>query len=472
MKIIFDTLFEMSLTASIVVLAVLLARLFMRRCPKIYSYLLWSVVGVRLCIPISFESRFSIFNLFEKSEPKVYTEVIAQGEAAAVSSSVTGSTVYDPYKLIGIIWLTGVVILTVYGIYTYYRLKYKLRISFPMGNGVYVVEGLSSPFVMGFTEPKIYIPMGLASEVENYVLMHERTHLKRHDHMIKLFAFGLLCIHWFNPFCWLAFILMSRDMEMSCDEKVLGTGNISTDYSSALLSFAQNRHFPSPGPLCFGEVSVKRRIRNILKWKKPALLITLVSVALCVTVFIVCVCDPVEAEKPKATEPKTESVGADTAESSADTTTADTTTVDITTADTTTADTTTIDTTTADTTAAETTPAVTTSAVTTRHTATAKAPVTTQTFETTANKENNAPVGMVIVPETEPVIDDSMQASFEQSLKELQDKMEESMRKDMEQWYEDHPTTETTAYNPYGKPLEGTIVIFPSPGQTPGFNYP
>ena len=167
-------------------------------------------------------------------------------------------------------------------------------------------------------------------------------------------------------------------MEMSCDERVLGIGDISSDYSSALLSFAQNKRFPSPGPLCFGEVSVKRRIRNILKWKKPALLITLVSVALCVTVFIVCACDPVEAQKPKATEPKTESVGVDTAESSADTTTADTTT----------ADTTTIDTTAADTTAAETTPAVTTSAVTTRHTETAKAPVTTESHarETSPDK--------------------------------------------------------------------------------------
>ncbi len=377
MKIIIDTLFEMSMTASVVISAVLLVRLFMRGCPKIYSYLLWSIVGIRLCIPFGFESRLSIFNLFNKVETDMQTAVSVPVTDTAAKASA------DPYKLIGVIWLAGTLTLIIYGIFTYYRLQHKLRISFPMGDGVYGVEELSSPFVMGFLNPKIYIPLGLDRETESYVLMHERTHLKRGDHLVKLFAFGLLCVHWFNPFVWVAFIFMSRDMEMSCDERVLGTGNISTDYSSALLSFAQNKRFPSPGPLCFGEVSVKRRIRNILKWKKPALLITLVSVALCVTVFIVCACDPVEAQKPEATEPKTESVGADTAESSADTTTADTTT-----ADTTTIDTTAADTTAADTTAAETTPAVTTSAVTTRHTETAKAPVTTESHarETSPDK--------------------------------------------------------------------------------------
>ncbi len=449
MKIILDTLFKMSMTASVVILAVLMVRLFMRRLPKIYSYLLWTIVGIRLCVPFSFESRLSIFNLFNKVETDMQT---------AVSVPVTNTaaqTAADPYKLIGVIWLMGMLVLTVYGMFTYFRLQHKLKVSFPMGDSVYGVEGLSSPFVMGFMNPKIYIPLGLDNETENYVLMHERTHLKRGDHLIKLFAFGLLCIHWFNPFCWLAFIFMSRDMEMSCDERVLGKGDISADYSSALLSFAANKRFPAPGPLCFGEVSVKRRIKNILSWKKPALLITIISMVLCITVFVVCACDPVEKKTSETPEPPIESIDTDTAESSADTTTADTTTADTTTADTTTADTTTAETTAPETTAEQTT----------------KAPVTTKAPETTADTGRNNPIGMMIVPETEPVIDDSMQASFEQSLKELQDKMEESMRKDMEQWREDHPTTETTAYNPYGKPLKGEIIFFPEPGQTPGFNY-
>ncbi|MBQ3182352.1 MAG: hypothetical protein IJB24_02625 [Clostridia bacterium] len=449
MKIIIENLFKMSLTASVVILAILLARLFMRRCPKIYSYLLWSIAGIRLCIPFSLESRLSIFNLFNKTETQIQSTV-----GAPVGNAVTAEPA-DPYKLIGIIWLAGMLALIIYGIFTYYRLQHKLKVSFPMGDGVYGVEGLSSPFVMGFFDPKIYIPLGLDKETESYVLMHERTHLKRGDHLIKLLAFGLLCVHWFNPFCWLAFIFMSRDMEMSCDERVLGSGDISTDYSTALLSFAQNKRFPSPGPLCFGEVSVKRRIKNILSWKKPAFFITVISVILCVTVFVVCACDPVEDELPEPTETKTEEVEAKVPDTSADTS-----------ADTTTADTTTADTTTEDTTVETTTVETATSVTTTAPLETTKAP------ETTADTGRNVPIGKVIVPETEPAIDDSMQASFDQSLKEHEEYIRESMRKDLEEWYENNPTPDTTTYYPYDKPLKGTIVIFPEPGQTPGFNYP
>lgn len=388
MKIIIETLLRMSATASVVVLAVLTARVFMRRLPKIYSYLLWAIVGIRLCVPVTFESRFSIFNLFAKTEAQIQTAVTVPSADTAVQGTA------DPYKLIGIVWLAGMVILVIYGIFAYYRLQHKLRVSFPMGDGVYGVEGLASPFVMGFLNPKIYVPLGLDKDTERYVLMHERTHLKRGDHLIKLFAFSLLCVHWFNPFCWLAFILMSRDMEMSCDEKVLGTGDISSDYSSALLSFAANKRFPAPGPLCFGEVSVKRRIRNILKWKKPALFITVISVILCVTVFVVCACDSVEKKTPEPVEDKTEEVEAelcDTSEMSANTS-ADTTTADTTTADTTTADTTAADTTMVDTTAAETTPTVTDPPETTgQRTVTEKASDTgNRSAETTATATEKA----------------------------------------------------------------------------------
>ncbi len=362
MKILIETLLKMSATASVAVLAVLAARLFMRRCPKIYSYLLWTIVGIRLCIPVTFESRFSIFNLFNKAE----TDIGAAMTVPAAGTPLHQQTA-DPYKLIGVVWLIGMLILVIYGIFTYYRLQHKLRVSFPAGDGVYGVEGLASPFVMGFLNPKIYIPMGLDKDTESYVLMHERTHLKRGDHLVKLFAFGLLCIHWFNPFCWLAFIFMSRDMEMSCDERVLGTGDISSDYSSALLSFAANKRFPAPGPLCFGEVSVKRRIKNILSWKKPGFWISLISCTICVTVFISCTGGAVEGKSSELLENKPEEVEvniSDTSETSADTS-ADTTTADTTAADTTTADTTAVDATAADTTAADTAAADTTTVDTT-----------------------------------------------------------------------------------------------------------
>lgn len=297
MKIIIEALIEMSKAASVVIMAVMLVRLFLRRSPKIYSYLLWAIVGFRLCIPVTFESRLSIFNLFARADKSV--------TAAVTSPEVKNPTTQvDPYMLIGCIWFSGALILTIYGIFTYYRLQHKLKISFPMGDGVYGVENLSSPFVTGFMSPKIYIPLGLDSDTERYVLMHERTHLRRGDHIIKLFAFLLLCIHWFNPFCWLAFVLMSRDMEMSCDERVLKAGVISSDYSTVLLGFATNKHFPAPGPICFGEVSVKRRIRNILNWKKPGLWMTLLSCIVCIAVFVSCAGGAVEKRTPAQTKPK------------------------------------------------------------------------------------------------------------------------------------------------------------------------
>ncbi len=375
----------MSLTAAVVILAVLTVRIFMRRCPKIYSYLLWTIVGIRLCIPFSFESRLSIFNLFAKTETEIKTAVSAPAADTVVQ------TAYDPYEIIGIVWLMGMLVLTVYGIFTYYRLQHKLKVSFPMGDSVYGVEGLASPFVMGFASPKIYIPLGLDRDTESYVLMHERTHLKRGDHLIKLFAFGLLCIHWFNPFCWLAFIFMSRDMEMSCDEKVLGTGDISSDYSTALLSFAQNKRFPSPGPLCFGEVSVKRRIKNILSWKKPAALITIASVVLCAIVFVACSGGPVKKTETVLPEITPEIKQEETAE----TTPADTTTADTTTADTTTADTS------ADTTA-ETEPAETVPPETAKETKDTKQIKDTAPVYTNTPKETQPPETRP--PETQPPV--------------------------------------------------------------------
>ncbi len=432
MKIILDTLSEMSLTATVVILAVTAVRFLLRRCPKIYSYFLWAIVGIRLCVPVTFESVFSIFNLFER--PEAVTQTIASDP---VAQSVPRAE-YD-YKLLGCIWLAGMVILIIYGIYTYYRLQSKLRVSFPMGDSVYAVEGLASPFVMGFFDPKIYIPLGLDTVTEGYVLMHERTHLKRGDHIIKLFAFGLLCVHWFNPFCWLAFILMSRDMEMSCDERVLGTADISRNYSNALLSFAQNKHFPSPGPLCFGEVGVKRRIKNILSFKKPGFWITLLSCVICIAVFVSCSGGAVKEENTELLEDiplQTEIKDPDSTANTSLTDTSEYTTESDTTIDTT-ADTT-VDTTTADTTTADTTVPQT------------EAPVTTQYYET---KEAVTRSYSGITPE--------MEASFAQSLKEQIKYMEESMRRDMERWYEQNTTAKSTVKNQYDKPIQWDIRLFP-----------
>ncbi len=354
---------KMSAVGSIVILAVILVRFLLRGAPKIYSYLLWSIVAFRLLCPVALTSNISIFN-YVKGTPAVSgTEEV---------TSVIAEQRNDPMSVISFFWISGIVILVIYSIVTYYRLKIRLKGAEHMYDNIYCADRLPSPFVMGFLSPVIYIPTGLADEEREYVLKHERVHIKRCDHIVKLFAFSVLALHWFNPFCWVAFMLMSRDMEMSCDERVLRDGSSIKIYGNALISMATVTRFPSPGPISFGEVGVKRRVKNILRWKKPAIWITVISVILCIGTVSIFATD---AKKETPELPKEESISveamsdtsdipdtSDTSEvQSTDTTTADTTTADTTTVDTTTADTTTVDTTTADTTAhSSQTPAVTT----------------------------------------------------------------------------------------------------------------
>lgn len=342
----FLPLLKMSAVGSIVILAVILVRFVLRGAPKIYSYLLWSVAAFRLLCPVTFTSKMSVFN-YVKDVPSV--------PVAETVTDVITETNRNPADIASVIWFLGVVVLIIYSIITYYRLKIRLKDAEHLYDNVYSAEGLPSPFVMGFFSPVIYIPVGLSNEEREYVLKHERVHIRRRDHIIKLFAFGILTIHWFNPLCWLAFVLMSRDMEMSCDERVLRDGNSIKIYGNALVSMATATRFPSPGPISFGEVGVKRRVKNILNWKKPAMWITVISVILCIGTVSVFATDAKADPEP----PKQEDTAIETLPDTSDTTPVPETekqTTDTTSADTTPADTISVDTTTVDTTADTTTP--------------------------------------------------------------------------------------------------------------------
>ncbi len=343
---------KMSAVGSIVILAVILVRFLLRGAPKIYSYLLWSIVAFRLLCPVALTSNISIFN-YVKGTPAVSgTEEV---------TSVIAEQRNDPMSVISFFWISGIVILVIYSIVTYYRLKIRLKGAEHMYDNIYCADRLPSPFVMGFLSPVIYIPTGLTDEEREYVLKHERVHIKRCDHIVKLFAFGVLALHWFNPFCWVAFMLMSRDMEMSCDERVLRDGSSIKIYGNALISMATVTRFPSPGPISFGEVGVKRRVKNILRWKKPAIWITVISVILCIGTVSVFATD---AKRELSEAPREENIADetltdtsdttpiyDTEERAADITSIDTTTVDTTIDDTTAAETTAADRVTSDTTA-------------------------------------------------------------------------------------------------------------------------
>lgn len=310
---IFIEILNMSITASIVIIAVLIIRLLLRKAPKKYSYLLWSVVAFRLCIPYSFQSVFSIFSLspVDISMAQKYNELgmyyfnadvldangssMLRDDLPIVDNPVFAYTRgYDINALWYYIWLAVMAALILYGFVSYLHFYQQMKTAVVMSEKIYQSDRINSPFILGIVNPKIYIPFGLDEQTTQYVIAHEKYHIKRLDHIVKLFAYLILCVYWFNPLCWLAFVLMSRDMEMSCDEKVLRQNdNIKKAYSMALLSFAAGKHFPSPSPLSFSEGGAKGRIKNALAWKKPKVWLSVIAIIICAAVITACALNPV-----------------------------------------------------------------------------------------------------------------------------------------------------------------------------------
>jgi len=322
MEELFLQILNMSITAGYVILAVLLMRLALRRAPRRYAYLLWLAPAFRLVCPISFESVLSLFSLpgFDMrraqagttarltyvpadigmmSQPEITVGIPAAN--AALSQSLPAATpMYsaNPMQIIlaaaSIIWAAGVILLLVWALISTMLLYRRMSRAVRMEGNVYACENVRSPFILGIFRPRIYVPYGLSGDALRYVLAHERCHLRRFDHIIRPLSFLIVTLHWFNPLVWAAYILMGRDMEMSCDESVLAAGEpgIRADYSETLLRLAASRRFAALHPLAFGESGVKRRIKNILRWKKPALWLTLCAVVLCIAVFFVCAANP------------------------------------------------------------------------------------------------------------------------------------------------------------------------------------
>lgn len=315
----FETVLNMSITGTVVIFVVILVRLLLKKAPKKYSYALWGLVGFRLCCPFSFKSIISIFNFNPiQSQREIVTNngtmnyigtptainpPVNQDIATEIAPAPNGITATAgttspvdfftdaaPY-----LWLMGIAVLIIYAIVSFARLKFRLSTATNYDSNIFQSERIATPFILGIIKPKIYIPYGVDESYLEYVIAHERYHLRRGDNIIKALSFFILAVHWFNPFCWVAFFLMNRDMEMSCDEKVISQINgIKKIYSTALLSFAANKKFPSPSPLCFGEGSVKGRIKNILKYKKPGVFVSVLAMVICIAVALICVANPTD----------------------------------------------------------------------------------------------------------------------------------------------------------------------------------
>ncbi len=297
---IFLQIINMTITASYVIILVMVARLLLKRCPKIFSYALWSVVLFRLICPFSIEGFFSLIpdriqpikpDTIYSGSPLINTGIsyVDSSINDSLSAPIVQEASVNPMQIwiaIGeLIWITGIVILLGYNLYKTIKLYGKLKHAIHISENIYEIKGIKTPFVMGIMKPNIYLPIYLTEKEKEYILLHEQKHISRFDHIIKLIAFVVLCVHWFNPLVWIAFYLMSEDMELSCDESVIKQlgSSIKKEYSSSLLSLSTGRRIVGGFPLAFGENNTKGRIKNILSYKKPTTLVIVVAV----TVFIV-----------------------------------------------------------------------------------------------------------------------------------------------------------------------------------------
>ena len=308
---IFLKLLNLSISASWLVLVVLALRLVLKRAPKWVNVLLWGMVALRLMLPFSIESALSLIPSAETVSPEVVqfdpAPTITSGvtiidnavnpslsESFAAAPSASANPLYVWTYLAGWVWLIGLAAMLAYALVSYLRLRRRVSASIPLRENIYVCDEVPSPFILGIVHPRIYLPSALDEAQRGSVLSHERAHLARRDHWWKPLGFALLAVYWFNPLLWLAYTLLCRDIELACDERVLcgmDAGQVK-DYSSALLACSVPRRMLAACPLAFGEVGVGARVKNALRYKKPAFWVVAASVAVCVVVAVCFLTDP------------------------------------------------------------------------------------------------------------------------------------------------------------------------------------
>ena len=311
MAAVFLKLLNLSISASWLVLAVLVLRLVSKRSPKWMNVLLWGIVALRLVLPFSIESALSLIPSAETVSPVAVQSAPAPTITSGVSvidnavnpslsehfAAVPTASVNPLYvwtEIAGWVWLIGLGAMLLYALASYLRLRRRVSVSLPIQDNIYLCYAISSPFILGVVKPHIYLPSGLDEVQRQNVLSHERAHLARCDHWWKPLGFALLAVYWFNPVLWLAYTLLCRDIELACDERVIRTMDESAvkTYSTVLLACSIPRKAVITCPLAFGEVGVKERVKNALHYKKPAFWVVAASVAVCVVVAVCFLTNP------------------------------------------------------------------------------------------------------------------------------------------------------------------------------------
>lgn len=329
----FRTVLNMSITGAYIAAAIMILRLFMKKLPKKYPYLLWAILGIRLLCPFSFSAAVSVFNVLIPEKPEISSgqmEYIPRDIEYSYEPQVTVSVPQvndtvnnylppaeptnsvNPMQIVmsvcTIVWLVGMAAMVIYTVLSYISVRKRVKGAREQ-NDIFICDNIETPFVFGIIKRRIYLPENVAEEDMRYIIAHEQAHIRRGDHIIKLIAMSTLCVHWFNPMVWISYRLMTKDMELSCDEKALGTfdDDVKKAYANALLnvSIRQNK-LTLGGVLHFGESDIKGRIKGILGGKKPKVIANVMAV---ITVIIAAVCLLTNAEeKDKEFEPIAEGV--------------------------------------------------------------------------------------------------------------------------------------------------------------------
>ena len=361
MNILFIRLLNLSIAATWIILAVILIRAFSKKAPKWFPCILWALVGIRLLCPVMIQSPFSLVpreevipvNITAEKEPEADTEmpdiayiadsefgnvnhentVVSSGNIAreaapqtilpesntkTVSSESRGITLKQIITIASYVWVGGLALMLGYALFSYIRLKRSLTACIRVKDGVLACDEVKSPFILGVFRPKIYVPSSIREDSLKYVLAHEESHIKRHDHWWKPLGYLILSVYWFHPLCWVAYMLLCRDIEMACDEKVirLMKKEEAASYSQTLLDLSSRKMAIAACPIAFGEVGVKQRVKNVLNYKKPGFWVIVGVIVVSAAVSVLFLTKPVK--KTEAANDGTEASEKDSEEDPVD----------------------------------------------------------------------------------------------------------------------------------------------------------
>ncbi len=356
MNTLFIRLLNLSIAATWIILAVLLVRALARKAPKWFPCLLWALVGIRLLCPVTIQSPLSLVpsdeaipeNITEMEDPRINTgipfinkalnpasekaneeneETVSSGnqhveanpqvilpeaDTASASSESSKMTLEQKITIASYVWIGGLSLMLGYALFSYIRLRRSLTACISVKDGVLACDEVKSPFILGVFRPKIYVPSSISEDALKHVIAHEKSHIKRHDHWWKPLGFLILSVYWFHPLCWVAYVLLCRDIEMACDEKVIRMmkKEEAASYSQTLLDLSSRKTAIAACPVAFGEVGVKQRVKNVLNYKKPGFWVIVGLIIISVAVSVLFLTRPVKkkvsASKEVSVEAKQE----------------------------------------------------------------------------------------------------------------------------------------------------------------------